>query len=154
MESDVNAGAPTVQEPILRMNKSKRRRPQPAAIPAPDANYREMLPQALAATMSGISLGDQFFEAAHRAAEQAGCEMLFEIPSLFLADPEGRAAAIRCGNAEEAEFFFFVFRPNSQSIRVVAASEAPETVLDFTRSYAGVLSMLRADRQAVLPLLQ
>jgi hypothetical protein len=154
MESDVIAATPNNIKTAQRRNKSKRRQPDSVATLAPDANYREMLPQALAATMSGISLGDQFFEAAYRAAEQAGCEMLFEIPSLFLSDPDGRAAAIRCGNADEAELFFFVFRPESQSIRVVAASEAPESVLHFTRSYAGVLTLIRADRQVVSPLLQ
>jgi len=160
MESDVGQSAPANHpknaNPKLAANRDSDALTRIKNAPelAPDGNYREMLPQAIAATMSGISLGDQFFEAAYRAAEQAGCEMLFEIPSLFLSDPEGRAAAIRCGNADEAELFFFVFRPESQSIRVVSASEAPETVIEFTRSYAGVLSMIRADRQIVSPLLQ
>jgi hypothetical protein len=37
---------------------------------------------------------------------------------------------------------------------VVAASEAPAEVIDFTRSYAGVLGMIARDRNLVAPLLQ
>lgn len=114
----------------------------------PPRNYEEMLPQAVAATLSGLSLGDQFFEAAWRAAKQAGCELLFEIPSLLFRDPRGRAAAIRCGNLEEAELFFFVFNPDSQSIRVVAGAEAPPSLIEFTRSYAGVLNLIARERAA------
>jgi hypothetical protein len=130
------------QEPGSGTAIDKRRRSKAQ----PPRNYEEMLPQAVAATLSGISLGDQFFEAAWRAARQAGCELLFEIPSLLFRDPAGRAAAIRCGNLEEAELFFFIFNPQSQSIRVVAGSEAPQGLIEFTRSYAGVLDLIARNR--------
>lgn len=111
-------------------------------------------PNALQHAFDHVCLDSAFFDRASRAARQAGCELLFEIPSVLLSDPVGRAAAIRCGEEADAELFFLLFKSGSGEIAIIEASEVAESVLDFTRSYAGVLSLIGSDRRLVAPLLQ
>lgn len=110
------------------------------------------LPEALVAAFSHLSLGDQFFDAVNRAALQSGCEMLFEIPAVLLNGRGDRAAAISCGAGDD--LLFIAFDTGKGSIFAIAANEVPETVLDFTRSYAGVLGLIACDRKVTSPLLQ
>lgn len=115
---------------------------------------RDSLPLALATGMATLSLGDTFFETAWRAAKQAGCELLFEMPGLIFGKKDGRAAAIRCSEQDEGEMFFLVFCSSSGEISVIEEQDAPQRVIDFTRSYAGVLGMLGRDSRITSPLLQ
>lgn len=115
---------------------------------------RSPFSEALGQAFDDASLNEEFFGTAFRAARQAGCELLFEIPSVLLSDPVGRAAAISCGEGAEAELFFLLFNAGNGSITIIEASEVPDSVLDFTRSYAGVLSMIGSDRKLIAPLIQ
>jgi len=109
-------------------------------------------PKAMERALQDISIGEKFFDAVSHAAENAGCSMLFEIPAMLLGGTGDRAAAIDCGPAQE--LMFIVFDSKTGTISVIAAGEVPETVLDFTRSYAGVLGMIASDRTVTAPLLQ
>ena len=109
-------------------------------------------PKVLEKALRDLSIGEKFLDAVNRAAENAGCSMLFEIPAILLGGKGDRAAAIACGPAQE--LMFIVFDSKTGTIRVISAGEVPETVLDFTRSYAGVLGMIASDRTVIAPLLQ
>jgi hypothetical protein len=109
-------------------------------------------PRALEMALRDLTMGEKFLDAVNRAAENAGCSMLFEIPAILLGGKGDRAAAIACGPTQD--LMFIVFDSESGTISVISADEVPETVLDFTRSYAGVLGMIANDRTVIAPLLQ
>jgi hypothetical protein len=109
-------------------------------------------PGAIRKAYGEVQPNDRFFDAVNRAAENAGCRMLFEIPAMLLHGNGDRAAAIACG-AEE-DIIFIVYDSENGEIVVISANEAPGMVLDFTRSYAGVLGMIASGRQVVAPLPQ
>ena len=114
----------------------------------PAAVAMNILPQFLNEALDDLSLSDQFFDAAFRAAEQAGCQLLFEIPGLLFEGPGDRAAAIACGDGgRETELLFLVFEEARNVVTVVAGEEVPDIVIEFTRSYAGVLAMIASDRR-------
>lgn len=89
--------------------------------------------------------GDRFFEAGYKAAVQAGCEFLFEVPPVLLERNADRAAAIRCERDGLSELFFLVFDAKRGSMMIMEEDRVPDAVLDFTLSYAGVLNMIAAD---------
>ena len=97
---------------------------------------------------------DRFFELSWRAAEHAGCELLFEIPPVLFGSAAGRAAAIRCREESESPLLFIVLDLDQGSMRLMRGDEAPERVIDFTLAYAGVLSLIRNDSRIIAPLLQ
>ena len=99
-------------------------------------------------------LAEQFLGTVFNAARQSGCELLFEIPGILFYDPNGRAAAMRRGTPDDTELFFVLFNADNGEIRVLEENESPETVRDFTRSYAGVLGMIAGDKRLTAPLLQ
>ncbi|MEZ5871906.1 MAG: hypothetical protein R3D32_08665 [Nitratireductor sp.] len=103
---------------------------------------------------SGENSSERFFELAWRAAEHAGCELLFEIPPVLFGDAAGKAAAIRCREESESPLLFIVFDPEQGNMRLLRGDEAPERVIDFTLAYAGVLSLIRNDSKIIAPLLQ
>ncbi len=108
-------------------------------------NLPAALPAALHKAMRGLSLGDHFFEAGYRAAKQAGCKLLFEIPARLVEDAGERAAAIHyCRNGADV-VLFLVARKQPGEIAIVFESEAPAGVADFTRSYAEVLGLIASD---------
>jgi hypothetical protein len=109
-------------------------------------------PKAMEKALQDVSVGEKFFEAVSRAAENAGCALLFEIPAILIGGKGDRAAAIAFGPSPD--LMFIVFNSKTGAIAVISAGEVPETVLDFTRSYAGVLGMIASDRTVVAPLLQ
>lgn len=114
------------------------------------------LSEVLGATNDNPSLGDRFFDIAFRAARQAGCELLFEIPSVLFREENSRVAAIR-GHGEgagDAELFYVLFSERKGAVSIVNANEVHDSVVEFTRSYAGVLNLMRGDRQLVTPLIQ
>lgn len=128
--------------------------------PTPDALKRSLDREAFSGealngeALNGEALGKQFLSTVHKAAQQAGCELLFEIPSALFQDPAGRSAAMRFGGHGEAELFFILFNAANGAIRVMEEGEVPAIVLDFTRSYAGVLGLIAVDRKLTAPLLQ
>ncbi|MEC9342245.1 MAG: hypothetical protein VYD64_00215 [Pseudomonadota bacterium] len=107
-----------------------------------------------AEAVAGSELNETFLDTIFSAAHQAGCELLFEVPGALFSDPGGRSAAMRCGSRQDAELFFILFNAADGAIRVLEESDVPESVLDFTRSYAGVLGLIAGDRRLTAPLLQ
>ncbi|MCU0790473.1 MAG: hypothetical protein MUE79_05395 [Nitratireductor sp.] len=135
MTKSAGGGTPTVSSPAIATPRTIR-----------------TWPRAIRKALDEVPGTDRFFDAVNRAAENAGCKMLFEIPAMLLRGEGDRAAAISCGG--EQDIIFIVFDSRNGEIVVISAGEAPETVLDFTRSYAGVLGMIASDRKVTAPLLQ
>lgn len=121
---------------------------------AAEAGSGERLPQELARMLEANSPGQGFAGSVAQAARKAGCEMLFEIPCGLIGDPAGSAAALARGTDGEAELFFIVFNTSNSEIRILEEGDAPEAVLDFTRSYAGVLGLIAVDHRLTAPLIQ
>lgn len=111
-----------------------------------DANQLAQLPQVVEGAIEEYASGEQFIEAGLTAAEQAGCKLLFEIPAVLMENTGDRAAAVHCTRDGGDELFFMILDSTSGAVSLVAEEEVPETVSDFTRSYAGVLAMMASDQ--------
>ncbi|MCB1428443.1 MAG: hypothetical protein KDJ48_06690 [Nitratireductor sp.] len=122
--------------------------------PAGPAALERALDKVLGGNEGGDISSDRFFELAWRAAEHAGCELLFEIPPVLFGKADGRAAAIRCRGECESPLLFIVMDMDEGALRLLRGDEAPERVIDFTLAYAGVLSQIRNDSRIIAPLLQ
>jgi hypothetical protein len=110
-----------------------------------DDGYSSGFSEALMERLAQMEIGERFFEAGSKAAVQAGCEFLFEIPPVLLEKNADRAAASRCGRDGTAELYFLVFEARRGAVTILAEDEVPEMVLEFTLSYAGVLGMIAKD---------
>jgi len=111
-----------------------------------DAGQLAQIPQVVEGAIEEYATGEQFIEAGLTAAEQAGCKLLFEIPAMLMENTGDRAAAVHCTRNGGDELFFMVLDSTSGAVSLVAEEEVPATVADFTRSYAGVLSMMASDQ--------
>ncbi len=89
-----------------------------------------------------------FFEAVIKAADNAGCEFLFEIPAILFGEVHARAAAIRCGDMKSIGEVFILHREGDDLVQVISGEDVPEKVTQFVRSYAAVLISLQADIQS------
>ena len=112
----------------------------PADAPAPD-------------TETG-PFNEPFLDTISRVAKQAGCELLFEIPAALFAGPASLSAAMRRRSENGAQLFFILFNAADGTIRIMEESEVGASVLEFTRSYAGVLGLIANDKRLITPLLQ
>lgn len=112
------------------------------------------LTQVLLSTDGSPSMGDRFLDTVLRAARQVGCEFLFEVPSVLFGPQNSRAAALRDGADGDAGLFFVLLSEREAAVSIVEAAEVSDNVVDFTRSYAGVLSLIGNDQRIVTPLLQ
>ncbi len=89
-----------------------------------------------------------FFETVARAADKAGCELLFEVPGALFATPDTRAAAISCGEHTSIGEVFILYNRDNGVIRVLTGDEVPEEVTRFVRSYAAVLVCLQESNRS------
>ena len=87
----------------------------------------------------------EFHTAVENAAENAGCEFLFEIPGALFGTEGSRAAAIRMNPENFSKMSFIICDTKSGVIQVLDQEEAPARVSRFVKSYANVLCLLRAD---------
>jgi hypothetical protein len=133
-----------------RPHNSKPERNKPDR-PAPDV--QSALPDALHHELQKLSFDDRFFDIGYHAALKVGCEMLFEVPAILIEPKGDRCAAIQCRQKGGDELFFLVFEAARGTISIINENEVSQTVLDFTRSYAGVLGMIANDRKVVKPLI-
>ncbi len=85
----------------------------------------------------------EFNNAVLEAADNAGCQFLFEVPAEFFGMENSRAAAIKLNAYHEADQLAFIMCDTDTGvIHVLSNDEAPSRVLRFVESYANVLSML------------
>lgn len=77
------------------------------------------------------------------AAQNAGCEFLFEIPASLFGFEETRAAAIRLNTFKDDQLAFILCDKNTGQIYVLSHDEIPNRVRRFVKSYANVLSFLK-----------
>jgi len=114
---------------------------------APDGTFFYDRPDGQSGGISSDDFGEGFFDTVFNAARLSGCELLFEIPSALFHEPQGRAAAMRFGARADAELFFILFNAGNDAIRILEEGDVPAAVLDFTRSYAGVLGLIAVDKR-------
>lgn len=95
---------------------------------------------------------DAMLEAIEACAHAAGGWMLFEIPAPIPFPGKLRAAVISTGS--DGEIVFVVFDPQTGELNFLSPNEVPESLNDFARSYAGVLSLIAGDQKLLAPLLQ
>ncbi|MGI9400379.1 MAG: hypothetical protein ACR2O0_03915 [Rhizobiaceae bacterium] len=107
-----------------------------------DSSQLAEIPHIVEGAIEENASDEQFLEAGLTAAEQAGCMLLFEIPAMLMENNGDRAAVVHCTRDGSDELFFMVLDSTSGEVSLVAEEEVPETVADFTRSYAGVLSLM------------
>lgn len=81
------------------------------------------------------------------AANNAGCEFLFEIPASFFGFEDTRAAAIKLNASNDDDQLAFILCDKGTGIiHVLSNDEAPRTVIRFVESYANVLSFLQESK--------
>lgn len=79
------------------------------------------------------------------AAQNAGCEFLFEIPARLFGFEETRAAAVRLNAFQnDDQLAFILCNKSTGQIHVLSHDEIPDRVLRFVQSYANVLSFLKS----------
>ena len=88
-----------------------------------------------------------FNNAIVEAADNAGCQFLFEVPAEFFGFEESRAAAIKLNAShEENQLAFILCDRETGVIHVLSDNEAPSSVIRFVESYANVLSFFQTQR--------
>lgn len=78
------------------------------------------------------------------AAQNAGCEFLFEIPASLFGREDTTAAAIKLNAYQnDDQLAFILCDKNTGQIHVLGNDETPNGVLRFVQSYANVLSFFK-----------
>ena len=93
---------------------------------------------------TGFESPPEFNHAILEAANNAGCEFLFEIPGDLFGFEETRAAAIKLNAfSEDDQLAFILCNADTGTIHVLSNDEVPSKVIRFVESYAAVLSLLQ-----------
>jgi hypothetical protein len=100
------------------------------------------------------SAGDMLIIAGYGADQGAACKLLFEIPAMLLEGSVDRAAAVHCSRDGDEELYFLVLDSTSGKVDIICEDDVPLTVVEFTRSYADVLSLIANDQKLTRPLIQ
>ncbi len=106
------------------------------------------LPGAFEQALLRVNESDGFYDAVTYAAEQAGCEFLFEVPGSLFGQTGGRAAVIRsCPERNEDGYFencilYIIFDGDDGVIRILEEFEVPNSIQAMTHSYSTVLELL------------
>jgi len=106
------------------------------------------LPSAFEQALLRVNERDGFSDAVTFAAEQAGCEFLFEVPGTLFDQDGGRAAVIRScisegdNNEKPNCILYIIFDGEDGVIRILEEFEAPGSLQAMTQSYSRVLEFL------------
>lgn len=106
------------------------------------------LPGAFEQALLQVNESDAFSDAVMYAAEQAGCEFLFEVPGSLFDHSGGRAAVIRsCPDFknpkdDEVCILYIIFDGDDGVIRILEEFEVPNSIQAMTHSYSNVLEHL------------
>ncbi len=86
----------------------------------------------------------EFNNAILEAADNAGCQFLFEVPAELFGFEDSRAAAIKLNvYNEDNQLAFILCDRETGVIHVVSNDEAPSGAIRFVESYANVLSFFQ-----------
>lgn len=114
--------------------------------PAQNANIStgSFLPRAFEQALLQVNRSDGFSDAVSFAAEQAGCEFLFEVPGSLFHQNGGRAAVIRsCSDLDNSPcILYIIFDGEDGVIRILEEFEVPGSVQAMTHSYSNVLELM------------
>lgn len=95
--------------------------------------------------VSHFKTQDDFSNAVAKAAHNAGCVVLFEIPGNLFGFENTQAAAIKLNSNAANEQLAFILCDNSTgTIHVLSNDDVPAEVLRFIVSYKNVLSLLKS----------
>lgn len=87
-----------------------------------------------------------FSNAILEAADNAGCQFLFEVPAELFGHEDSRAAAVKLNaSCEDDQLAFILCNTHTGIINVLSNDEAPARVIRFVESYANVLSLLQTN---------
>ena len=107
---------------------------------------RSFLPDAFEQALLQVNENEGFGAAVTFAANQAGCEFLFEIPAQLFNHSGGRAAVIRScpvkNDIQDNCVLFVIFDGDDGVIRILEEYEAPASVLAMTSSYSNLLEVM------------
>lgn len=113
-----------------------------------ETNSYSFLPGAFEQALLQVNEGDGFCDAVTFAAEQAGCEFLFEVPGSLFNQDGGRAAVIRscpkpvANGMQENCILYIIFDGDDGVIRILEEFEVPNSIQAMTNSYSNVLEFL------------
>jgi hypothetical protein len=85
---------------------------------------------------------DDFAVEIRKSAENTGCRFLFEFPAMLIDESADKAAVILCPDENGFSLVFLVYDRQARNIRIVESGEAPMQLVDFSWSFARVLSFL------------
>ena len=106
---------------------------------------KNFFPSAFEQALLQIGESDGFSDVVIYAAEQSGCEFLFEVPGSLFNREDGRAAVIRsCPTGSEGEncILYIIFDGDDGVIRILEEFEVPNSIQAMTHSYSKVLEYL------------
>jgi hypothetical protein len=86
--------------------------------------------------------GETFSTEVKKSADRSGCRFLFEFPAMLIDEQADKAAVILCPDETGFALVFLVYQQNQARIRIVEAKEAPMQLVDFSWSFARVLTYL------------
>ncbi len=113
--------------------------------------FNSYLPIAFERALLSVGERDGFAQAVTIAANEAGCEFLFEVPSALFGENSGRAAVIRScqnfksNNGRETCNLYIIFDDDDGIIRILEEYEVPNSVQAMTNSYSTVLEIIASD---------
>ena len=117
-----------------------------------DLYARSYLPGAFEEALLQVNERDGFCDAVTFAANQAGCEFLFEVPAELFDHRGGRAAVIRScstpGENVDKCVLYIIFDGDDGVIRILEEFEVPGSVQAMTNSYSAVLEYMAGIKSA------
>jgi len=94
--------------------------------------------------------GDAFSSEIKKSADKSGCRFLFEFPAMLIDREADKAAVILCPDEKNFSLVFLVYQQKQARIRIVESGDAPMSLVDFSWSFARVLSFLSTADEASL----
>ena len=102
------------------------------------------LPVVFGQALLHVNQASGFYEAVSFAAEQAGCEFLFEVPGALFGQESGRAAVMRSRpqTANKSIIIYVIFDGDDGLIRILEEFEVSGSTQAMVDSYSKVLEHL------------
>jgi hypothetical protein len=112
------------------------------------------LPVVFGQALLHVNQSSGFYDAVSFAAEQAGCEFLFEVPGVLFDQDHGRAAVMRSlaqpQYPDQNRIIYVIFDGEDGIIRILEEFEVTGSTQDLVYSYSKVLEQL-TDLPATAP---
>ena len=109
-----------------------------------NSDSHSFLPVAFGQALLHVNQTSGFYDAVSFAAEQAGCEFLFEVPGALFGEDSGRAAVMRSlpQAPNQSCIIFVIFDGDDGLIRILEEFEVSGSAQAMVNSYSSVLEQL------------